>query len=146
LPIPSMRSSKEGNGMFLIDSSAWIDYLRPSGSAKIKARVRKILESEEAVTCGIVVVEILRGARTEKDYRILRDSLLSLPVLPLNRDVIERASRWGFLLDRKGKRVPTTDLIIASCAHKKARLLHADRDFEVIASICDLDQERLQTA
>jgi predicted nucleic acid-binding protein len=132
--------------MYLIDSSVWIEYLRPSGSPKIKARVRKILESEEAVTCGIVVVEILRGARTEKDYRILRDSLLSLPGIPITREVIDRASRWGFLLDRKGKQVPTTDLIIASCAHKNARILHADRDFEVIASICDLDQENLQHA
>jgi len=132
--------------MFLIDSSAWIDYLRPSGSAKIKARIRKILESEEAATCGIIVVEILRGARTEKDYRTLRDSFLSLPGIPITRDVIDRASRWGFLLDRKGKQVPTTDLIIASCAHKTARLVHADRDFEIIASICELDQERLQTA
>ncbi|OPY06073.1 MAG: hypothetical protein A4E67_01647 [Syntrophaceae bacterium PtaB.Bin038] len=60
--------------------------------------------------------------------------------------MIDRASRWGFLLDRKGKQVPTTDLIIASCAHKNARILHADRDFEVIASICDLDQENLQHA
>ena len=129
--------------MFLIDSSAWIEYLRPSGSAKIKARVRKILESEEAVSCGIVVVEILRGARTEKDYRILRDSLLSLPGIPITRDVIDRASRWGFQLGRKGSQVPTTDLIIASCAYKTARLVHADKDFEIIASICDLEQERL---
>lgn len=132
--------------MFLIDSSTWIEYLRPSGSAKIKARIRKILESEEAVTCGIVVVEILRGARTEKDYRLLRDSLLSLPGIPINREVIERASRWGFQLDRKGSQVPTTDLIIASCTHKTARLVHADKDFEIIASIGEIDQENLRRA
>jgi predicted nucleic acid-binding protein len=129
--------------MYLIDSSVWIEYLQPSGSPKIKARVRKVLEGEEAFTCGIVIVEILRGARTEKDLRLLRDSLSSLPGIPISAEVIDRASLWGFLLDRKGKHVPTTDLIIASCAHKKARLLHADKDFEVIASICDLDQERL---
>lgn len=132
--------------MYLIDSSAWIEYLRPAGSAKIKARVRKILESEEAVTCGIIVVEILRGARTEKDYRLLRDSLLSLPGIPINREVIERASRWGFQLDRKGSQVPTTDLIIASCAYKTARLVHADKDFELISSVGDLDQENLRPA
>ena len=132
--------------MFLIDSSTWIEYLRPSGSAKIKARIRRILESEEAVTCGIVVVEILRGARTEKDYRLLRDSLLSLPGIPINREVIERASRWGFQLDRKGSQVPTTDLIIASCAYKTARLVHADKDFEIIASIGEIDQENLRRA
>jgi len=132
--------------MFLIDSSAWIEYLRPAGSVKIKTRVRKILESEEAVTCGIIVVEILRGARTEKDYRTLQDSFLSLPGIPMTREVIERAARWGFQLERKGRRVPTTDLIIASCAHKTARLVHADKDFEIIASVGDLDLENLRPA
>ena len=53
--------------MFLIDSSAWIEYLRPKGSVKIKERIRDILQKEEAVCCGIVVVEILRGSKDEKD-------------------------------------------------------------------------------
>ena len=48
--------------MFLIDSSAWIEYLMPNGSKKVKDKVRDILEKDDAATCGIVVVEILRGA------------------------------------------------------------------------------------
>jgi len=36
--------------MFLIDSSAWIEYLRPKGSKKIKERVKEILQKEEAVS------------------------------------------------------------------------------------------------
>jgi predicted nucleic acid-binding protein len=69
--------------------------------------------------------------------------LISLPQIPIDETVIERASRWGFLLARKGKVVPTTDLIIASAAYKKARLLHADSDFDTIASIVDLEQEKM---
>jgi predicted nucleic acid-binding protein len=130
--------------MFLIDSSAWIEYLRPKGSPKIKERVREILQKEEAVSCGVVVVEILRGARNEKDFQSLRDSLTSLPQIPIDDAVIERASRWGFQLDRKGKVVSTTDLIIAAAAYKNARLLHADRDFELVSSVIDLDEEKLQ--
>jgi predicted nucleic acid-binding protein len=65
--------------MFLIDSSAWIEYLRPKGSIKIKERIRNILQKEEAVSCGIIVVEILRGSKDEKDFQSLNESLRSLP-------------------------------------------------------------------
>jgi predicted nucleic acid-binding protein len=129
--------------MFLVDSSVWIEYLRPKGSPDVKERVRTILQKEEMITCGIIVVEILRGAKNEKDFESLRDSLMSLPQVPIDDTVIERASKWGFLLDRKGKVVSTTDLIIASAAYKNALLLHSDRDFDTIASIVDLEQEKI---
>ena len=130
--------------MFLIDSSAWVEYFRPKGSITVKERIRSILQKEEAVSCGIVVVEVLRGSRYEKDFQTLNESLRSLPQIPIDDDVIGRASRWGFMLDRKGKIVSTTDLLIASAAYKKARLIHLDRDFELISSVVDLDEERIQ--
>lgn len=129
--------------MFLIDSSAWIEYLRPNGSKKVRERIREILQKEEAVCCGIVIIEILRGAKNEKDFQMLGDSLMSLPQVPIDDTVIERASKWGFILDRKGKVASTTDLVIASAAYKKAHLLHLDRDFEMIASVFDLEETKL---
>jgi hypothetical protein len=130
--------------MFLVDSSAWIEYLRPKGSHKVKERVREILQKEEAVSCGVVVVEILRGAKSEKDFQSMHDSLMSLPQIPIDEAVIERASKWGFLLDRRGKSISTTDLLIAAAAYKKAQLLHADTDFETISSFVDLEEERIK--
>ena len=130
--------------MFLIDSSAWIEYLRPNGSPKTKQRIREILQRDGAVSCGIVVVEILRGAKSERDFRSLCDSLMSLEQLPIDDEVTERAARWGYMLDRKGKSIPTTDLIIASSAYKKARLIHIDSDFEVLSSVADLEEERIE--
>ena len=129
--------------MFLIDSSAWIEYLRPNGSRRVKERVREILQKEEAVCCGIVIVEIVRGAKNEKDFQKLRDSLISLPQIPIDNEVIERASRWGFILDRKGRVVSTTNLLIASAAYRSACLLHLDSDFEIIASVFDLEEEKV---
>jgi hypothetical protein len=129
--------------MFLIDSSLWIEYFRPKGSNKIKERVKDVLQKEEAVSCGIIVVEILRGAKNEKDFQSLQDALMSLPQIPIDDAVIERASRWGFLLDRKGKFVSTTDLVIAAAAYKTARLLHSGSDFETISSVIDLEEEKI---
>ena len=128
--------------MFLIDSSAWIEYFRPKGSPKVKERVREILKKEEAATCGIVIVELLRGATDKKIYQSLREALLALPQTPLNDSVIQRAAEWGFLVDRKLKTVPTTDLLIGASAYKKATVLHCDKDFELLASIFGLEQER----
>lgn len=129
--------------MFLIDSSAWIEYLRPKGSQRVKQRIRDILQKEEAVSCGMVIVEILRGAKNEKDFLSLNDSLRSLPQIPIDDPVIERASKWGFILEGKGKFVSTTDLLIASAAYKKARLIHVDGDFGLISSEVDLEEEKI---
>ncbi len=129
--------------MFLIDSSVWIEYLRPAGSRRIKERLRDILQKGEAVSCGIVVVEILRGAKNDKDFSALQGSLLSLPQIPIDDAVIERAAKWGYMLDRKGKVASTTDLLISSAAFKRARILHHDSDFQMIASVMGLEEERL---
>jgi predicted nucleic acid-binding protein len=82
--------------MFLIDSSAWIEYLRPKGSPKAKERVEEILKREEALTCGIIIVELLRGATDKNYYQSLRDSLSALPQTSWDEIVIERAAEWGF--------------------------------------------------
>ena len=128
--------------MFLIDSSAWIEYLRPNGSKKVKDKVRDILEKDDAVTCGIVVVEILRGAKDDRLFETLKETLLSLPQIQMNNEVIEKAAQWGYALDRKGETVSTTDLFIAAAASDKAVVLHVDSDFEIIASL-GLRQEKL---
>jgi len=52
---------------------------------------REILQKEEAVSCGIVVVEILREAKNEKDFGSLCDSLMFLPQIPLDGAVIQSA-------------------------------------------------------
>jgi predicted nucleic acid-binding protein len=127
--------------MFLIDSSVWIEYFRPGGSKKIKEKVKELLEFGTVVSCGIIIVEILRGAKNKRDFDELHDSLFYLPQILINEEVIERASKWGFEMDRKGKVVSTTDLIIAAATYKKAKLLHLDNDFKTIAEFFELEEE-----
>jgi hypothetical protein len=127
--------------MYLVDSSAWIEYLRPGGAPAVKARVREILGREEACSCGVVVLEVLRGARTEKDWTALHEALTALPQIPLDAAVIRRAGRWGFQLDRSGATFSTTDLLIAAAAHGKAILLHRDADFTRLAGAVGLKEE-----
>lgn len=127
--------------MFLADSSVWIEFFRPGGSRQIKNKMKELLRSGNIATCGIVQVEVLRGIKSRKDFDEVQDSFLSLPAIPIDEDVIKRAARWGFEMDRKGKSLPTTDLIIATAAHKKAGLLHLDSDFKTIAEFFGLEEE-----
>jgi predicted nucleic acid-binding protein len=129
--------------MFLIDSSAWIEYFRPNGSTKVKEKIRDAIQKEGVVCCGIIVVEILRGARNDNDYQLLKDALLSLPQIPLDETVIKNAAEWGFILDRKGETVSTTDLFIAAASYKKATILHLDSDFQRLALYVDIAQEKI---
>ena len=129
--------------MYLLDSSVWIEYLRPNGAAGIRERVRGIIEREEAVCCGIVLVEVLRGAKREKNYSALDEALRALPQLPLDDRVIEQAARWGFVLGSKGVTVSTTDLLIASAAHGRAVLVHRDGDFRRIAEVVGVKEEMM---
>jgi predicted nucleic acid-binding protein len=129
--------------MYLIDSSVWIDYFRPKGSSLVKNRVRLALQEDQALICGPVLIEVLRGAKNEKEYSILLDSLGSLPQIPLDDEVFERAANWGFQLDRKGKIASTIDLLIAAASYKKAHVLHNDSDYEMIAKEVPLLQERI---
>jgi predicted nucleic acid-binding protein len=127
--------------MFLIDSSVWIEYLRPKGSLKVKDRVEEILKREEAATCGIVIVELLRGAREINVYQSLKESLTALPQTLLDKPVIERAAEWGYFMDRKGTIIPTTDLLIGASAFEKATVFHCDKHFELLGAAFGLRQE-----
>jgi len=130
--------------MFLVDSSAWIEYLRPRGNAKVRAFVRDLLEREEAAVCGIVITEVLRGVKEDKAFDALKDTFFALPRLPLGEGEFERAANWGRQLHRKGKALPTTDLLIGAAAFNRACVLHCDADFVLLGATTRLKQEYIK--
>jgi hypothetical protein len=66
-------------------------------------------QREDGVCCGIIIVEILTDAKNEKDFPSLNDSLRSFSQIPIDHPVVQKASQWGFLLNKKGKFLSTTD-------------------------------------
>lgn len=122
--------------MILVDSSAWIEYLRATGSAT-HHRLRDIIEAEEPLgTTEVVIMEILAGARdrahAERLRRLLyRCRLLGLTGVRSYEEAAElyRVCRSGGETVRK-----LTDCLIATVALRDGvALLHRDSDFDVIA-------------
>ena len=82
--------------MILVDSSSWINFLRPNGDPVVRSRVEAALTSGEACWCPLVRLELWNGAAGERDRRILRDFEAVLTELPIDDEVWRRARDGGF--------------------------------------------------
>ena len=122
--------------MILVDSSAWIEFQRGTGSAADRRLTRAIGADEPLATTGIVTLEILAGARDEQHDRQLRRLLARCRFLPLEEPSDHEAAAG---LYRECRRSGTTirrlpDCLIAAVAMRtQAELLHCDSDFDAIA-------------
>lgn len=123
----------------LIDTSAWIDFFRPRGDTRIRNAVAQLIDDNEAALCGIVLAELLRGTRTEREHRELADRLSTLHYLATPESTWTTTGHMGSQLARKGVVVPTSDIVIASVAiDHNTPILHRDRHFPMIAKHFDL--------
>jgi predicted nucleic acid-binding protein len=119
----------------IVDTSAWIDYFNKPYS-KIGITVEKIIKQEKALIAGVILAELLQGARVQEEYDALLDSMLALPVLETGLNTWIEAGRLAFTLRRQGITIPITDLIIASLALKEnCAILSSDRHFKSIPGI-----------
>jgi predicted nucleic acid-binding protein len=131
-------------GAILVDTSAWIEALRPSGNSQVRDRVATVVAAGGAVTTQLVVMEILIGARTEEQYQELQEDFSALRRVAIDSSTWVQATRMGFDLRRAGLSIPATDLLIAAVAlANDATVLHADRHFDLIASRSSLKVESL---
>lgn len=124
--------------MILIDTSAWIEFLRDTGSP-VCIRVDELL-GEEIATCDPVRMEVLAGARDERHLGDLRRLLARASVISTESIDYEEAASLYRSCRRKGDTVrKLIDCLIASVAIRSGiSLLHADADFDVLARHTDL--------
>lgn len=119
--------------MILIDTSAWVEFLRDTGSP-VCNRVEALLESEIAI-CDAVRMEVLAGARDERHLHRLRRLLARAVLIPtLSRDYDEAAILYR-CCRREGETVrKLIDCLIGAVAIRAdTTILHQDTDFEVLA-------------
>jgi len=99
----------------LVDTSIWIEYFNRPDS-KQGGSLHTLLKNGRVIVAGLVLTELLRGARVEKEFRLITESMTALPFLETTLTTWIEAGRIGYSLRRKGLTIPTTDLIIASLA------------------------------
>ena len=130
--------------MTLVDTSSWIQYLRRGGEAEMKEKVRSLLLDGAAVLCPVVIAELWMGAGSKKDQDDLTDLSAVLRCLPMSEEVWEYSFRLARICRAKGTPVPSSDLMIASCAFSHGvKTLAKDRHFETLEEYRDLVIQRV---
>ncbi len=120
--------------LILIDTSVWIDLFKDQSGSK-QQQLEQLILDREIVLSRFTQLELLQGARNEREWQLLKSYLEYQTYLETDVGTWEAAARIYFNLRRKGKTVRSPiDCCIAQLAiHKKALLLHRDQDFVTIA-------------
>lgn len=131
--------------MILIDTSAWIEYFRATGSAAAD-EVRRLLSghADRVVTCEPVVMEILAGAADDDRHAKLERLVNGLPSLRVEDAIDFRSAATIYRAARRTGRAirSISDCLIAALAIRHgASVVHRDADFDVIAAITSLDAQ-----
>lgn len=128
--------------MIVVDTSAWVELVRGTGSPVQRRLHAAIADREELAVTEVVVSEVLAGASSARDLRELRRMLLAFPVLPLRGLAgFERAAQLARDCRRAGEglRRGIVDCLVAVPAIELGLpVLHSDRDFDVLARHTDL--------
>jgi predicted nucleic acid-binding protein len=122
--------------VILADTSAWVEYLRGTGSPA-HLRLRELIAGHgELATTEVVVMELLAGAAAQEEVARLRRLLGRFELLPVEGLADYEAATDLYRRCRAGGETvrKLTDCLIAAVALRHgAALLHRDLDFEVIA-------------
>lgn len=124
--------------MILVDTSAWIEFLRDTGSP-VCQRLDDLLAAEIA-TCDVVRMEVLAGARDEQHLQQLRRLLARASTLPTEPVDYDAAAALYRTCRQRGYTVrKLIDCLIAAVAIRgKVSVLHRDADFDILAQYTDL--------
>ncbi len=124
--------------MITVDSSVWIDYLKGTHTSQTKQLDVMLGDSSlDFVILDVVLMEVLRGIRSDHEYKNTQVALAALPVHQAGgEEIATHAAQIYRKLRRDGQTVRSSiDLLVASwCLHSDADLLHNDRDFAVISN------------
>ena len=131
--------------MTLVDTSAWVEYLRATGSPAHR-QVRHFLRSGTPIrTTDVVVMEVLAGGRDEAHTSGLRRLLSGCEFIATEGlGDFEEAAALYRRCRRAGETVRAlTDCLIAAVAVRAGvDVLQADRDFDVLARHSTLELHR----
>jgi hypothetical protein len=123
---------------FLVDTTIWVKFFRGEDE-RLKERLSSLVLQNQACISEIIIMEILRGARSEKEYKMLYDDFMALPLLSINKNVWELAWEMVYKLKKKGITIPLADVIISSTAlYYNCTLIHSDKHFDLVSKYLKL--------
>lgn len=122
----------------LIDTSVWIEYFQVPNTLLFE-QVTQLLKEQRALFTGIIALELVRGARTEKELLVLEALFRSIKRVDETGTTHLEAGRIGYKLSKKGITIGTVNLLISQLAIENDLSLYTlDRHFQAIAGLFPL--------
>ena len=119
----------------LLDSSVLIQAQRQPDSESTR-QLGALLVSGEAAVTGPVVIEYVRGARSQEELGFLTRRIISLEFLEMDQAVWVIAGQLNYRLNLAGAPLPNMDLILAASAIRhKVPLYTLDHGFSRIPEL-----------
>lgn len=127
--------------MIVVDTSVWIDLLRGNEAPGATRAASLIADGAPVALTDVVLAEVLQGLASEREARRVERHLRAFPIVRLEglddfvlaAELYRRARRAGVTVRK------TLDCLIAApCVRTGAPLLHADADFDRLASCTKL--------
>jgi predicted nucleic acid-binding protein len=127
--------------LIVVDTSVWIDVLRGIESPPASRCIELIEDGAPLALTDVILTEILQGLGSERDARLVERHMRAFPILRLESlddfslaaELYRRARQAGVTI---GKTIDC--LIAAPCVRTGASLLHADADFDRLATCTPL--------
>ncbi|MDO8749102.1 MAG: PIN domain-containing protein [Candidatus Omnitrophota bacterium] len=118
--------------LVLIDTSAWIEYLKKT-SHPITKEIESALLLNVAATCQLVLAELIQGVRSEKETELISDLASVVKILNESDSTWQQAGFLANKLRKQGKTISLIDCYLAVLAKEnKAVILTLDKHFAII--------------
>lgn len=127
--------------MIVVDTSVWIDVLNDTPTPQAQRCVEMIESGEPIALTDVILTEVLQGLRSDREAALVERHLRAFPILRLqDLDDFVLAARLYRAARRVGVTIRKTldCLIAAPCVRTGAPLLHADEDFDRLATCTPL--------
>lgn len=131
--------------MILVDTSAWVEYDRATGSPVDRRLTQLIVDGGAIAVTEPVIMEVVAGARTDEREADLRRLLRRFDLLRLDASVDFDAAARIYRTCRRAGVTPRgmVDCLIASVAHRHgAELLALDADLSRVAVVVGIQMDR----
>jgi hypothetical protein len=102
-----------GDGV-IADTSVLIDFLKDK--APNAAAVAALIGSKRILTTGIIMAELLQGARNAQEEAYVTELIDAIPAIEITAAIWIKAGKLSCSLRRKGITLPLSDIAIGAAA------------------------------
>lgn len=115
----------------LVDTSVWIEFFRKH--EPYHSIVTRLIDDEQVYSCGIILAELMQGAKSDKELAVLDDFPRVFPFIAETPQLWAAAGKLAFQLRRKGVTIGLSDCYIAvAAASVRAQVATLDGHFQLL--------------